>query len=40
MFNKLYAHYKTDWDYEMALRASRTTYAQAYEKQMKSEEWF
>lgn len=39
LFNKLYSHYKADWDLEMKLRASRTTYEQAYIKTQKAEEW-
>ena len=40
MFNKLYAHYKDDFDYEMLLKASHTTYADAYKKAQQAEEWF
>ena len=40
MFNRLYSHYKDNWDMEMILQATHTTYADAYRKQQKSEEWF
>lgn len=40
LFNKLYGHYKDDWDLEMRLKAANMTYAEAYEKAQKSEEWF
>ncbi len=40
MFNKLYKHYKNDWDLEMRLNHANMTYDQAYQKSQKSEEWF
>ena len=40
LFNKLYAHYKDDFDLETILRASNTTYAELYEKTQKQQEWF
>ena len=40
MFNKLYGHYKDDFDLEMRMRLSNTTYSELYEQQQKSEEWF
>ena len=40
MFNKMYAHYKNDWDYEMRLRNANVTYAEAFQEAQKSEEWF
>ena len=40
LFNKLYGHYKEDWDLEMRLRTANMTYAEAYEKMQKEEEWF
>lgn len=40
LFNKLYGHYKEDWDLEMRLRTANMTYAEAYEKTQKEEEWF
>lgn len=40
LFNRLYEHYKDDWDYEMILRSGRITYSEAYEKAQKAEEWF
>ncbi len=40
MFNKLYQHYKDDFDFELTLKLSRTTYAEAAEKANKEQEWF
>lgn len=40
MFNKLYGHYKNNWDYEMRLKQNNMTYAEAYIKSQKDEEWF
>jgi hypothetical protein len=40
LFNRLYAHYKDDFDLETVLRASNTTYAELYEKTQKEQEWF
>jgi hypothetical protein len=39
-FSKLYQHYKNDFDLELMLKATNTTYAKAQKKQMQSEEWF
>lgn len=39
MFNKLYGHYKDDWDLEMRLRNANMTYKEAYIKSQKDEEW-
>lgn len=39
-FNKLYQHYKDNWDLEMLMTASRKTYKDVHEKQQQSEEWF
>ena len=39
MFGILYKHYKDDWDLEMKLRRSETTYHQAYLQAQKDEEW-
>ena len=39
-FNKLYGHYKDDWDMEMQLTSARMTYAQIHRKSQESEEWF
>lgn len=39
-FNKLYQHYKNDFDLELTLKLSKTTYANAYAKAQKEEEWF
>lgn len=40
LFNKLYAHYKDNFDMEMRMRLSNTTYSELYEQEQKSEEWF
>ena len=39
MFNKLYAHYKNDWDYEMRLFNANMTYDEAFRQAQKDEEW-
>ena len=39
LFNKLYDHYKNNFDYELMLTKSGTTYSQAYNQAQKSEEW-
>ena len=39
-FNAEYQIYKDDFDYEMLLTATHTTYAQAKQKQQEAEEWF
>ena len=39
-FNKLYGHYKNDFDLEMRLTAANTTYAEAHKKVQKADEWF
>ena len=39
-FNKLYQHYKDDWDMEMRLTAAHMTYADAFKKSQEAEEWF
>lgn len=40
MFNKLYEHYKVDWDMEMRLERSNTTYAELKRKTEEQEDWF
>lgn len=40
IFNKLYSHYKNDWDLEMRLRKANMTYAEAYNRSQKEQEWF
>lgn len=40
LFSKLYQHYKDDWDLEMNLRNANVTYAEAFVRSQKSEEWF
>lgn len=39
-FNKLYQIYKDDFDYELLLTLTKTTYAKAKIKAMQQEEWF
>lgn len=39
-FNAEYQRYKDNFDYELLLRATNTTYAQAKIKAQQSEEWF
>jgi hypothetical protein len=39
-FNKEYQLYKDDFDLELMLNKTRTTYAQAKVKAIQSEEWF
>ena len=40
IFLKLYQHYKNDFDKEMLMKASRTTYKKLKEKQEESDKWF
>lgn len=40
MFNKLYEHYKNDFDIEMRLKNANVTYADAFRKQREKEDWF
>ena len=40
MFGKMYSHYKDDFDLEMKLRSSDTTYKQLFIQSQKDEEWF
>lgn len=39
-FNSFYQCYKDDFDLEMRLKASNTTYAEALAKSQDEEEWF
>lgn len=39
-FNSLYQCYKDDFDLEMRLKASNTTYAEAFAKSQQDDEWF
>ena len=39
-FNKLYGHYKDNFDIEMRMRLANVTYSELYEQEQKSEEWF
>ena len=40
LFNKLYGHYKNNWDLEMRLTQANVTYAEAYVRSQKAQEWF
>ena len=40
LFLKLYKHYKDNFDLEMRLKKSNTTYEEAHKKAQKSQEWF
>ena len=40
MFNRLYGHYKDVWDLEMRLSNGNMTYAEAFAKSQRDEEWF
>lgn len=39
MFNKLYQHYKDNFDMEMRLMNANVTYEDAFKKSQQSEEW-
>lgn len=39
LFNKLYQYYKDDFDLELQLRLSGTTYSDLKKKQEKQERW-
>lgn len=40
LFNKMYMHYKNDWDYEMRLRNANVTYSEAFQEAQRDEMWF
>lgn len=40
LFNKLYQHYKDNFDLELSLKLNRKTYASLELEQEESEEWF
>ena len=40
MFNKLYGHYKDNWDLEMQFASANMTYKAAFLRSQKDEEWF
>ena len=40
MFNKLYGHYKDNWDFEMKLSNANMTYKDAYVRAQQEDEWF
>ena len=40
MFNRLYQHYKDDFDVEMRLNKANMTYAELYMKQQEKDDWF
>lgn len=39
MFNRMYKHYKDDFDLELLLHKSGMTYEQAFTKAQQDEEW-
>ena len=39
LFNKLYQHYKNDFDIELRLKKSNITYEEVYKNSQKNEEW-
>jgi len=39
MFNKLYGHYKDNWDAEMRMTQANVTYAESFIKAQENEEW-
>lgn len=39
MFNKMYGHYKDNFDLEMRLKNANMTYEEAYKKSQEAEEW-
>lgn len=39
-FNKMYSYYKNDFDLEMLMTATHTTYAKLKAKEQQSESWF
>lgn len=39
-FNLFYKHYKDDFDFELMLEKTGTTYAKAYEKSQHEDDWF
>lgn len=39
-FNRLYQHYKNDFDLEMKLKQANVTYKELEERQLANEEWF
>ena len=39
MFNRLYGHYKAVFDLEMRLKNANITYAEAWARSQKEEEW-
>ena len=40
MFNKLYGHYKDNWDMEMRMFHNNMTYRGLYLKSQEDDEWF
>lgn len=39
-FNEFYNHYKDNFDLEMKLKSSNTTYAELRKKLIEEEQWF
>ena len=40
LFNKLYKHYKNEFDKELLLTANKITYAEATKRTYEEQEWF
>ena len=40
LFNRLYQHYKDNWDMEMIMAAAHTTYKTLYTRSQQDDEWF
>lgn len=40
LFNRLYQHYKDNWDMEMIMAAAHTTYKTLYARSQQDDEWF
>lgn len=40
LFNKLYKHYKNNFDMELRLQKANMTYEEAFNKQIEEQEWF
>ena len=40
LFNKLYKHYKDNFDMELRLKNANMTYEEAFNRQQEEQEWF
>ncbi len=40
LFNKLYKHYKDNFDMELRLKNANVTYEEAFNRQQEEQEWF